>query len=402
MTDILSRSRSVRNIALLSVAQALGGSSQAIVMSIAALTAASMAPSRAFATLPVTAMVIGLAFGTSPATYLVHRLGRTRGFMLAGMLAIPAAVLAAFAVVIQNFYLFCAALFVMGTTAAAFQQIRFAAADSVAEDMKGPAISWVMFGGVAAGFLGPQLSNISRDWVPGAPFAAGYLVMAGLALVSIGVLSQTRLAPTRQPGAAEPAGRPLAVLLRTSAIVVPIVGAAVSYALMTLIMVAAPLAMVYVCGHSPDAASGAIQWHIVAMFAPSFITGSIIKRIGAHLTAAIGLALIIACAVTTLNGITVAHFNAALILLGLGWNLGFIGSTALLTGAYRPQEAARVQAVNEQVVFGTMAVASIGSGLLLQLIGWEAINILAIPVAAFAILLLGWGDIARRRLQPAE
>ncbi|KKB11258.1 hypothetical protein VE25_13100 [Devosia geojensis] len=402
MTDAPTRTQSVRNIALLALAQALGGSSQAIIMSIGALTAAGMAPNPALATLPVTAMIIGLALGTTPATFLLHRLGRSRGFMLAGAIAAPAALVAALAVVLSNFWLFCAAFFVVGTTAAAFQQIRFAAADSVAPALKSTAISWVMFGGVAAGFLGPQLSTISQGWVPGAPFAAGYIVMAVIAVVTIGIVSLTRLAPAHKPQQGAPQGRPLRVLLSTPAIAVPIVGATVSYALMTLVMVAAPLAMVYACGHSPAEASGAIQWHIVAMFAPSFITGAIIKRIGAHLTAAIGLVLIVGCAIIALLGLSVAHFNLALILLGVGWNFGFIGSTTLLTQAYRPEEAARVQAVNEQIVFGTMALASIGSGLLLQLIGWQSINILAIPLAALAILLLAWGDITRRRPQPAE
>ncbi|MEO5807261.1 MFS transporter [Devosia sp.] len=395
MTESPSQFESVRNIVLLSIAQAIGGSNQAIVMAIGALTAASMAPSQALATLPVTAMIIGLALGTSPAALLIHRFGRTRGFMFGGALAIPAALLASFSVYIANFYLFTAALTFVGVSASFFQQIRFAAADSVASEFKGRAISWVMFGGVLAGFFGPQLSSISRDWIAGAPFAAGYIVMAALALASIGVLSQTRLAPPPAKGL-DAYGRPLGELLRTPEVFVPIMGATVTYALMTLVMVAAPLAMVYACGHTPSEASGAIQWHIVAMFAPSFVTGSIIKRIGAHLTAAIGLLLIIVCAVTALNGTSVAHFDIALILLGLGWNFGFIGSTTLLTQSYRPAEASKVQAINEQLVFGTMALASIGSGLLLQLIGWQAINTLAIPIAAAAILLLGWADLRRR------
>lgn len=392
---------SVRNIALLSLAQAIGGSNQAIVMSIGALTAALMAPSPALATLPVTAMIIGMALATAPVALINHRLGRRKGFMLGAALVVPAALLAAYAVWLSNFYLFTAALAGIGASAAFFQQIRFAAADSVAPAHKGHAISWVMFGGVAAGFLGPQLSTISRDWIAGAPFAAGYVVMAGLAVISMGAFWLTRLAGGASTTAAAGDARPLGQLLRLPAIHVPMVGATVSYALMTLVMVAAPLAMVYVCGHSPAEASGAIQWHIVAMFAPSFITGSIIQRIGAHLTAAMGLLLIIFCAAIALNGDSVEHFSLALVLLGVGWNFGFIGSTTLLTHAYRPSEAGKVLAVNEQLVFGTMAIASIGSGVLLQLIGWQAINILAIPVAALAIIILAWGDFQNRRSSPA-
>jgi MFS family permease len=154
--------------------------------------------------------------------------------------------------------------------------------------------------------------------------------------------------------------------------------------------------MVYVCGHTSEEAAFAIQWHVVAMFAPSFVTGAIVVRLGAHLTAALGLLLIIAAAMVNLSGISVAHFVAALVLLGVGWNFGFIACTSLLSTAYRPEEAARVQGLNEQVVFGSMALASIASGLLLQFIGWQAINILALPVAAAAIIMLMWGQGRRQ------
>lgn len=396
-----SMRRSLRNIVLLSAVQALGSSNQSIVMTVAALTAISMAPDPALVTLPVTAMIVGLALSTSTATMLIYRLGRTRGFMLGGALGIPAALLALIAVVIGNFYLFCAALFLVGSAAAAFQQIRFAAADSVPAELKSRAISWVMAGGVVAGFLGPQLGGLSRGWFPGADYAASYLMIGVLSVLSILILSQTRLAPVVRPQKGADAGRSLGQLLRTPSVFVPMVTAAVSYALMTLVMVAAPVAMVHVCGHPPEAAASAIQWHVVAMFAPSFVTGSIIKHLGAPLVTAIGLALIIAAAGTALMGTDIIHFDIALILLGLGWNFGFIGSTTLLTAAYRPEEAARVQAVNEQVVFGTMAVASIGSGVLLKAIGWQAINTAAIPVAGLGILLLALLAFRGRGAQPA-
>ncbi|WP_338723269.1 MFS transporter [Devosia sp. XK-2] len=395
MTD--SRRQSIRNIGLLSVVQALGGSNSSIIMSVAALAAVNLAPDPAAATLPVTAMIVGLALATSSATLTIYRLGRTRGLMLGASIGIPASLLATAAVIMGNFYLFAAGLFLVGVSGAFMQQVRFAAADSVAPDLKSQAISWVMFGGVAAGFFGPQLSALTRTWIEGAEYAASFLVIAVLSLTSVLVLSATRLAPTHAPGPAGDKGRPLSVLLRQPEIILPMLGAALSYALMTLIMVAAPLAMVHLCGHSPNEAAGAIQWHVVAMFAPSFVTGAIIKRIGANLVTAIGLLLIIACAVIALNGITVAHFTATLILLGLGWNFGFIGSTAMLATSYRPQEAGRVQAVNEQVVFGASAIASLSSGLLLQLLGWQAINILAIPVATLTILLLGFGAMRQAR-----
>lgn len=392
-----SRSQSIRNIGLLSAVQALGGSSSSIIMSVAALAAVNFAPDRSAATLPVTAMIVGLALTTSTATMIIYRLGRTRGLMLGAAIGIPASVIATLAVIFGQFYVFAAGLFLVGASGAFMQQVRFAAADSVGPEFKSQAISWVMFGGVAAGFFGPQLSALTRTWIPGAEYAASFMVIGVLSVVSVLVLSGTRLAPVVTPGGGSGTGRPLSELLRLPEIVLPMLGAALSYALMTLIMVAAPLAMVHLCGHSPNEAAGAIQWHVVAMFAPSFVTGAIIKRIGASLVTAIGLLLIIACAAIALNGITVAHFTTTLVLLGIGWNFGFIGSTAMLAASYRPQEAGRVQAINEQVVFGASAIASLSSGVLLQWLGWEAINLLAIPVAAVTILLLGLGTFRQMR-----
>lgn len=397
MSESPSRAQSVRNIALLSAVQAFGGSNSSIVMSVGALAAVNFSPDPSMATLPVTAMIVGLALSTSTATMLIYRLGRSRGLMLGAGIAIPAALLAAAGVILQNFFVFSLALCMIGMSGAFIQQVRFAAADSVGPDLKSHAISWVLFGGVAAGFFGPQLSSITRNWIDGAEYAASFLVIGVLSALSIAVLLFTRLAPVVGPGSKAEAGRPMSELLRRSDIVVPMIAAALTYALMTLIMVAAPLAMVRFGGHSPDDASGAIQWHVVAMFAPSFVTGAIIRRIGAHLVTAIGLVLIIICAIIALNGITVGHFTVTLILLGLGWNFGFIGATSMLTSAYRPEEAGRVQAVNEQVVFGASALASVGSGFLLQGIGWQAINVMAIPLASVAILLLAWASLRSPR-----
>jgi MFS family permease len=387
----------IRNITLLSVSQAIVGSNQAILGSIAALTAASMVADRSFATVPVSLMIIGTALATGPAAWLIHTWGRREAFIFGAAVTIPGAILAAFAAWQSSFWIFCVALTLLGTTAAFANQYRFAVADSVPAPLKARAISWVLFGGVVAGFVGPQLAILSKDWVAGSTFAASYLVMAALAVAAAAVLSFTRLAPIIKDKEQRKGGRPIAELLRTANIVIPMVTASVSFALMVLVMVSAPLAMVYVCGHSPADAAFAIQWHIVAMFAPSFVTGTIISRIGANVTGGIGLLLIIGAAIVNLTGISVMHFVASLVLIGVGWNFGFIASTALLSSAYRPEEAGRVTGLNEFVVFGVNALASIASGLLLQMLGWQTINMLVIPVAALGILLLGWGDIARRR-----
>ena len=385
----------VRNIALLSAAQATMGSNQAILMSIAALTAAGMVADKAYATIPVSLMIIGTALATGPAAWLIHSWGRRNGLVFGAAIAIPGALVAAFAAWMGWFWLFCLALMALGVPAAFANQYRFSAADSVPPGLKSRAISWVLLGGVVAGFIGPQISASTKDLVPGHEFTATYLFMALIALVAIAALWMTRLAPTVRNAADRKAGRSLGQLLADRGIWVPMLAASASYSLMVLVMVAAPLAMVYVCGHTSEEAAFAIQWHIVSMFAPSFITGAVIQRLGAPMTAAIGLLLIIAAAAVALHGITTLHFDIGLILLGVGWNFGFIASTAMLTVAYKPEEAARVQGLNEQVVFGVMAVASIASGVLLQIVGWQTINVIAIVVATIAIVALAWGSLTQ-------
>jgi predicted MFS family arabinose efflux permease len=328
---------------------------------------------------------------------MIHSWGRRNGLALGAAIAIPAALVAALAAWLGWFWLFCAALAALGAPAAFANQYRFSAADSVPPALKSQAISWVLLGGVVAGFVGPQISALTKDAIPGHEFTATYLVMALLAVVAIAALWMTRLAPTVRNAAERKAGRSIGRLLADRAIWVPMLAASAAYSLMVLVMVAAPLAMVYVCGHTSEEAAFAIQWHIVSMFAPSFITGAVIQRLGASTTAAIGLLMIIAAAGVSLHGITTLHFDIGLILLGVGWNFGFIASTAMLAVAYKPEEAARVQGLNEQVVFGVMAVASVASGVLLQLVGWQAINLIAIVVATVAIVALAWGSLTPNR-----
>jgi predicted MFS family arabinose efflux permease len=297
--------------------------------------------------------------------------------------------------------LFCTALAFAGVSAAFVQQYRFAAADSVPADLKPRAISFVLLGGVATGFLGPRLSYVAKDFIPGAEFAGSFLMMAVLAALAIMALSFTRLAPVPRPEEGAPKGRSIPQMLRAPELVIPMITGMMSYALMTLVMVATPIAMVHVQGHSTEQATTAIQWHIIAMFLPSLFTGSVIRRIGTHLTIGLGLVFIAACALINLNGTSALHFDLALILLGMGWNFGFVGSTAMLASAYRPEEAQRAQGLNEPLVFGAMAVASVSSGLLLQTIGWQSINVLVLPVATLGLILLAWNDTLVRRRRAA-
>jgi predicted MFS family arabinose efflux permease len=395
---------SMRNIFLLSGAQAIAGSSQGMVMAVGALAGAYLAFDPAFATLPTTAMILGVALMAGPAAIALHRLGRTRGFLLGAAIAGSGGLLAAFGIYLQSFVIFSASMLLIGAAGAFGQQYRFAAADSVPEGAKARAVSWVLFGGVLAGFLGPRLASTTSEAIPGALYAGSFIALAGLSLVAMLLLSFTRLPKGEPKRPVSEQGRPLRAMIRMPSVFVPVLTGMASFSLMTFVMVAAPLAMVHICGHAPADAANSIQWHIVAMFAPSFITGEIIKRIGTHLTAAIGMLLIIGSVGTALMGTTTLHFDIGLVLLGVGWNFGFISSTVMLTKSYRPEEGARVQALNEQFVFGSNAIGSIGAGLALNFFGWEAVNLIALPIAVATILLLGWDDLRTRRIgreQPA-
>ncbi len=385
-----------KNIGLLSASQAIIGSQQALIMSVGALVGISLAPNPSLATLPISFMVLGLAFTSGSAALLSHRLGRTKAFIFGAMLAVLSAIIAAIGIFIGSFIIFSMALALAGASTAFGQQYRFAAADSVPEERKGNAISWVLLGGLFAGFIGPALAKWGRNWFEGAEFAGSFIALSALALFGIYILAQTKLpkAEAKQEIKSETS---LVEIARSPSIFVPIITGVVSYGIMKFIMVAAPLAMVGMAGHSKEMAISAIQWHIISMFAPSLVTAMIISKFGSRIVIALGLILILACLFIAISGMSSAHFGLAMILLGIGWNFGFIGSTALLAEGYKPQDAARVQALNEQLVFGIMALVTILSGVLLNIFGWQAINLFLIPVTTFTLALLAWEAWGREK-----
>lgn len=376
-----------RNALVLAVAQALGGANPAIIVSLGGIVGQTIAADKTLATLPVSLYQLGLALGTVPAALLMRRLGRRDAYLIAAGLGIAAGALAASAVSMAWFGLFCLATFVSGFYGSNIQSYRFAATDAASSAFRPRAISWVMSGGLAAAFIGPQTVIWTRDLVPGAPFAGSFLAQGGLALLSIGVLLWLRPVPLPPPS--HGAGRPLAEIARQPRFVVAVTAGVVSFALMSFVMTAAPVAMIG-CGHSVGAAALGIQWHILAMFGPSFLTGRLIERWGKERVTAIGLVLIAAAAAVGLSGLSLAHFWIALVLLGVGWNFGFIGATTLVTECHRPEERTRVQALNDFLVFGSVAIASFSSGGLLHSGGWAVVNgIVFAPVAA-VLLLLAW------------
>jgi predicted MFS family arabinose efflux permease len=382
-SDSLAR----HNARVLAVAQSLGGASPAIIISLGGLVGQTLSPDKSLATLPVSLLQLGLATGTIPAAMLMRKLGRRTGYVLGGLIGVAAGCTAAFGITSAQFLVFCLGTFLAGWWGSFVQSYRFAATDAASDPFKPRAISWIMVGGLVAGVIGPQLVIWTRDLFPAAPFAGGFFGQATLALLTIVVVAFLR--PTPVPSGPRGGGRPLSEIMRQPRFVTAVITGLVSYGLMSFMMTAAPLAMVG-CGLPQEMAALGIQWHILAMFGPSFFTGGLINRFGKERVTAAGLLLIAAAAVVGLSGLSVAHFWISLVLLGVGWNFGFIGATSMVTDCYRPEERTKVQAANDFLVFGSVAIASFSSGRLLNAGGWETVTWLVFPPVICALALLAW------------
>lgn len=371
-----------RNVALLAAAQALVLSSSVLAMTLGGLVGGQLAPDKSLATLPIAAIVVGTALTTIPAAAFMRRVGRRVGFLTGASFGVASGLLSAYAVYSGAFLLFVIAHALLGVYQGFTNYYRFAAGEAAAPDFKARAISWVIAGGVVAAVLGPQLAYWPRDWWP-PQFLGSYLAQAVLGVAALFALAQLRI-PAPRAAAARAPGRSGIELARQPAFLVAMGGAAVAYAVMLLVMTATPVAMVG-HGHGVGDAVQVIQWHVLGMFAPSFFTGALIARFGAPRVMAVGLALLGGHVAIALTGTELPHFLTGLVLLGVGWNFAFVGGTALLTSAYREGEQAKAQAINDFVVFGTVAAASLSSGWLYHQFGWQALNLVALPFLAVAL-----------------
>jgi MFS family permease len=382
-----------RNAIVLAVAQALAGGNNTVIVSTASIVGAVIAPDKGLATLPITFMVLGMWLDTLPVGALSRRFGRRFALQTGSVFGILSGLISFAAVMNANFWLLLLGTFCGGLYAAAHQSYRFAAADTASERYRPKVVSWVLAGGVFAAVIGPQLVILTKDLLVPYVFAATYLAQSACALVAAGVLCFVKVPPLRVAHAVT--GRPLATIVRTPRFLVAVACGIAAYTTMNLVMTSAPLAMVG-CGHSVSAASLGIQWHVLAMYAPSFVTGTLIVRFGAERVAAVGLVLLVGAAVVAISGITVAHFWAALVLLGIGWNFAFIGATTMIGGTHLPSERNKVQSLNDFLIFGSMAVASFSSGKLMEMVGWIAVNEMLFPVVAVAGALLLWQMLRTR------
>jgi MFS family permease len=380
-----------RTVLPLAVCQAILFAGNTIVVSTTALVGAQLAPHVLLTTLPMGLQFLGMVSASLPMSLVMGRLGRRFGFSAGATLGMTAGLVGAGAIVLDAFWLFCLATWLYGTYAGTSGFFRFAAAEAAPEEVRPRAISWVLLGGVLAAFVGPRLADASAELVPAHLYAGCYLVITALVTAMLATVQATRFAPTPSRRTAA-GGRPLAQIVRQPRFLVALGGAAVGQSSMSFLMVSTPLAMLG-CGHAFGDATTVIQWHVLGMFAPSFVTGSIIRRVGAEPVIAAGAGLILAAVAVGVEGLAFANFWGGLVLLGVGWNFMYVGGTTLLTTTYAPAERARVEGINETCLFATVVAASTASGAVLDTLGWQAMNL--VVVAPLTLVLVSLALVGR-------
>jgi MFS family permease len=382
----------------LALAQALYGAAYTALVVTAGLVGSQYAPSVAWATLPVSFAIVGTALTTFPISMLMRRVGRRTGFVLGALAGAAGAAIGFVAIYQRSFELFLLGCFLMGAYQASASYYRFAAADTASPEFRPKAISWVMTGGIVAALVGTLMVMGTVDLLAPVTFAGTWAVMTFLALGGALILLAVDIPLTERHDA--PSGRPLAVIARQPRYMVSALTATLAYGIMVLVMTATPVAMLG-CGFSVADSSWVVQWHALAMFLPSFFTGTLISRWGASRIAACGMALMIGSGVAGLLGLTFGNFALVMILLGLGWNLSFIGATTMLTETYRPEEKNKAQGLNDLLVFVTTALASLSAGKLLAWFGWHGVIYAMFPMVALALAMLVWLSLSRRAASAA-
>ena len=396
-----NRRRAWRNVGVLMAAQGLIGSQMSMVFITAGLAGAMIAPNRCLATLPVSMVTLGSALSARLLSGFMARHGRRAGFTLSCLISAIGAAIAFVGLQTANFLLFTAGCTLIGVYMSAQGFYRFAAADVAPESLQPRMISLVQAGGLVSALVGPQLASATAE-ASAVPFAMTFAAIVALNLLGPFLFALLQIPVLPQLRHAAAAGRDLRTLLRTPDIAVAMICGMVSYALMNLVMTSTPLAMVG-CGFATSDAANVTAAHIFAMFAPAFFTGNLISRFGAHRIVAVGLTILALSGAVALSGVDLNRFYIALILLGVGWNFGFIGATAMLTAAHRPEERGRIQGINDAVVFGGVFVASLSSGGLMGCAGgtaqagWAAVNMAMLP-----FLILAGGALVWLTLRPRE
>ena len=387
-----------RQLFLLTICQGLFLTNNVVFIAINGLVGLSLAPVAWMATLPITGYVVGGALSTGIVARTQSRWGRQRSFQVGLVVAALTAALCAYAVVTKNFWLLVAATLLAGFYSANAALYRFAGPELVAPAFKERAISWVLAGGIVGAFVGPNLANATRNLLS-VPFAAAYVSLVGIALLSLAALSLIRFPAHVAPLPGAGSGRPLGEIVRQPIFIVAVTAAALGYGVMNLLMAATPIAMQR-CGLPFSDAALVLEWHVLGMFVPSFFTGHLIKRFGALPIMAVGVLLEGVCIAIALSGIELMQFLTALFVLGIGWNFLYVGGSTLLTTAYRPEEKNKAQGAMDFCVFSTMAFTSFASGALITTQGWTWLNLGSLPAVALIGVALLWLAAVRRRAVP--
>ncbi|MGH1354444.1 MAG: MFS transporter [Thalassovita sp.] len=393
--------RAKRNVIILVLAQAVLGAQMPMIFTIGGLAGQALATNLCFATLPISLIVLGSMLAATPISWAMQRFGRRTGFFIGAISGALGGAVGAYGLYIASFPIFLLGSLITGVYMSAQGFYRFAAADTASDAFRPKAISYVMAGGLASAIIGPQLVKVTVDAMV-IPFVGTYLAVIGVNIIGSLLFFFLDIPTPEAPAADAPKGRSRWELITTPRILVAVICGMVSYALMNLVMTSTPLAVVG-CGFETDTAANVVSAHVLAMFVPSFFTGHLIARFGVEKVIALGLVILAGAGAVALQGVDLENFFIALILLGVGWNFGFIGATSMLAGAHEPHERGRMQGLNDLLVFGGVTFASLASGGLMNCsggsaqVGWTSVNLAMAP-----FLMLAGGALIWLLLRPKE
>ena len=386
--------RAKRNVTILVMAQAFLGSQMPMIFTIGGLAGQSLATNLCWATLPISLIVLGSMLAATPVSAIMQRYGRRTGFLIGTTAGAIGGAVGAYGLYVASFPIFLLGSFITGIYMSGQGFYRFAAADTASDAYRPKAISYVMAGGLLSAVIGPQLVKVTAESMV-IPFLGTYLAVIAVNVVGSGLFFFLDIPTPPKPAIDAPRGRSRMELLKTPAVAVAVICATVSYALMNLVMTSSPLAVVG-CGFATNDAANVVSAHVLAMYAPSFFTGHLIARFGVQRIVGLGMLILAGAGAVALMGVELEHFFIALILLGVGWNFGFIGATTMLAANHAPHERGRVQGMNDLIVFGGVTVASLSSGSLMNCSGgtaqegWMAVNMAMLPFLVLATGALIW------------
>ncbi|MEQ9693961.1 MFS transporter [Shimia sp. SDUM112013] len=394
MIHTVDDTRAKRTVFILVLAQAFLGAQMPMIFTIGGLAGQSLATNACWATLPISLIVVGSMLAANPVSMIMQKYGRRAGFILGAAGGAIGAAIGSYGLYLNSFPVFLLGSLFTGIYMSAHGFYRFAAADTASDAFRPKAISYVMAGGLAAAIIGPQLVKVTSQSMV-IPFLGTYLTVIVINIVGSALFLFLDIPKPQAPSADQPYGRTRWELLKSPRIMVSVICAMVSYALMNLVMTSTPLAVVG-CGFEEGIAADVVTAHVLAMYVPSFFTGHLIARFGTEKIVALGLAILAGAGVVAIQGVELENFFIALILLGVGWNFGFIGATTMLAGAHEPHERGRMQGLNDMMVFGCVTIASLASGGLMNCsggdaqAGWMSVNLAMAPFLMLAGGALIW------------